>query len=353
MKVCLLPSNFDGAGMYRLLFPGRELRRHGYVAAMPAFRVHQNGKRSLIEFLDLGRVLFEIDADVYVFQQSLDKVAVDLIEQLHDRGKIVVAETDDDFVNVPAYNPAKVGTDPRYFPERNRDWLHQTFRLADAVSVSTPALADVYGSYNTNVSVLRNQLDWAMWEDAPQQHEQDRRRVRVGWMGTVEWRADDLRVLQGVIGPWMERHPNVEFVAAGDSTVHDLLGVPPAQRVTTGETPFHRHDLADITACMDIGLVPLASNTFNEGKSYLKGLEYAACGIPCVATPTAEYRGFVRPGVDGFLAAKPQDWFRCLDELVADDDLRRRMGAEARLKAESLTIQEHWVGWEAFYQGLL
>jgi hypothetical protein len=43
-----------------------------------------------------------------------------------------------------------------------------------------------------------------------------------------------------------------------------------------------------------VGLVPLTRGPFNEAKSYLKGLEYAAAGIPFIATPTEEYQVAVR-----------------------------------------------------------
>jgi glycosyltransferase involved in cell wall biosynthesis len=156
------------------------------------------------------------------------------------------------------------------------------------------------------------------------------------------------------IGKWLEKNPNVEFVAAsGDSRVHDILNVPQAQRVTTNSVNFRDMDLADITAVMDIGLVPLDRIPFNEAKSHLKGMEYAACGIPCIATPTESYRYWVEDGVNGFLAKSEKEWTSRLDELVADKSLRTRMGEAARMKASQNTIQEHWQEWEDVYGRIL
>jgi glycosyltransferase involved in cell wall biosynthesis len=157
-----------------------------------------------------------------------------------------------------------------------------------------------------------------------------------------------------VIGPWLERNPDVEFVAVGGSpsqAVHDLLEVPPGQRVNVQETEFHRGDLADITACFDIGLVPLARNSMNECKSHLKGLEYAACGIPCIATPTESYRWWKEQCPDGvMLADRPAQWTTALDVLVHDDGVRRAMGRDARAAASRHTIQRHYGAWEAVYE---
>jgi hypothetical protein len=101
-------------------------------------------------------------------------------------------------------------------------------------------------------------------------------------------------------------NPDVEFVAAGDPAVHDYFGVPVGQRVSVAPTQFWWFDLPDITATFDIGLVPLAKNRLNEGKSHLKGMEYNACGIPYVASPSESYRWFTDG--NGLLANSPREW---------------------------------------------
>jgi predicted O-methyltransferase YrrM len=85
-------------------------------------------------------------------------------------------------------------------------------------------------------------------------------------------------------------------------------------------------------------------------------MEYAACGIPCIASPTESYRDYWLKGKEGeigLLARWQKDWVDHLELLVNDDDLRRRMGRAARAEAERHTIQEHYVQWERLYQRLL
>jgi hypothetical protein len=72
---------------------------------------------------------------------------------------------------------------------------------------------------------------------------------------------------------------------------------------------------------IDIGIVTLTNNPFNEAKSNLKGLEYAMSGIPFVASDTQEYRDLAELGC-GRIAKKPRDWIRHLEELL-DPDVRR------------------------------
>lgn len=347
MRVAFFPSDLDGPASYRCLFPAAMLSANGHRCVMPKMR-QVPGSPHYVYAASTAR-LGELDADLFVLQQRREREWVDGVKDLHDQGKAVVCETDDADICLPSWHPAFGTWSPLRSPDVNHAWQFRVYRMADAMTVATPALAEMYKHLNRNIYVLRNVLNWEMWRDVVPVYEREFRRVRVGWMGAYEMREGDLRQLAW-IGRWLERNPGVEFVAAsGDSRVHDLLGVPVGQRVTTGRVSFRNLDLAEITATMDIGLVPLDRIPFNEAKSHLKGLEYAACGIPCVAAPTESYRFWVEDGVNGFLAGPPRVWQARLDELVADAELRRRMGRAARVKAELHTIQREWRRWEDTY----
>lgn len=338
MRVCMIPSTFDAAGCLRQFFPGAYLSEMGHEVRVPPFKFSAARGADVFENVHLS--LPAIDADVYVFHQPDEDHYLPVLRNLRELGKRIVCDADDDSRHFPVYHPMHRSKGARV--------QEACYALADAFSVSTPSLQESYAEHEP--VVLRNRLHWRMWRDVQPVYERETRRVRVGWMGGMEWRRDDLAVLRGVIGPWLEAHPNVEFVAAGDQRVHDYLGVPYGQRVTTARVAFRNMDLAYTTATMDVGLVPLASNRFNEGKSALKGMEYAACGIPCIASPTSEYRLWVDDGENGLLASRPREWMAAMDLLVGDAELRRSMGRTARAKAQLHTIEEHAVEWESFYR---
>lgn len=361
-----MPCDFDGSGTYRAIAPARELKKRGHECIIPPYTLEssfENGGKDIIHFT------FDSleDADVYFLQRRLEPEWTDIARELRALGKVVVAETDDWFLGLPSYNPASIGTRPwkkSYAIEYDkqgvpfiaavkkerrmgtRDNLHSYFRESTLLTVTTNFLGEQYSRFNPNVRVIPNYLDWGMWENVTPQYEVERDRIRVGWMGSLTWRKGDLSVLRGLLGPFLRRHPEVDFVAAGDDDerVHDFLEVPEDQRITYGRAGFH--DLPKITAVMDIGLIPLEMNNFNEAKSDLKGKEYAACGVPCIASPTESYRGWVDEGENGFLARKPRQWLSHLEALVSDDSLRRTMGKCARDKALRHTIQEHVGEWE-------
>lgn len=372
----MMPMDTSGVGAYRCLFPGRELALQGHhEVTMPLrdrFGKRYDGALPLVAGIrDDGEIEDWFQADVYVLQQRMEHLIIggpggdwsmaDVVRWLRGHGKTVVSDVCDWYPGLPEKN---LGHDGLRKLGRNLsvDGMLDTFRASDCLTTSTPALAEGHADDCADVRVLPPYVDWRMWDGVRQQSEVERSggRVRVGWMGALAFHPDDLNVLRGAIGPWLERNAHVDFVSVGEPlpgnepdgyvSVHDLLEIPRDRRVSVNAAPFA--ELPKILPSFDIGLVPLDGSFFNECKSHLKGLEYSACGIVPVATPTEPYRSFIRDGETGFLARRAKDWLRSLDALVSDDELRRRMGRAARAEAAQHTIQEHWKLWEECYAGL-
>lgn len=339
-----MPSNVDGNGYYRNLYPGRQLARLGHTVGWVPHNVAPHGSRIEVryEVVQAGRVfgvdqfLYQAPFDCLLMGQRSEPWTAQLIRNLRSQGKRVVVDCDDNWLQLPAYNPGSRK------PKADVDAMLAQLEAADALTVSTPALAELYQPYNNTVTVIRNGLDWDLWQDVTVPHT---KRLRVGWTGELWWRKGDLDVLRGVLGPWLSFHPDIEFVAAGDPQVHDYLAIPQDQRVSVGPTQFWWLDLPDITATFNIGLVPLAKNALNEGKSHLKGLEYNACGVPYIASPSESYRWFTDG--NGLLASTPREWREALDALVADPQLRTQMGARGRQLAEETSVARRAHEWEA------
>jgi glycosyltransferase involved in cell wall biosynthesis len=87
-------------------------------------------------------------------------------------------------------------------------------------------------------------------------------------------------------------------------------------------------------ASLAVGLYPLPDNPWTRGKCGYKALLYAACAVPCVASPVGVNREIVRDGETGFHAADDAQWEERLLRLLRDPALRDRMGAAARRLAE-------------------
>lgn len=381
MKIGYIPNDFDAPGCYRCLFPARHLRELGHDVRMPPWTEEDlpNG-RYRIKF-DTDLVLPNPLPDVYVLQQRKERMwAEGGMGRLRKLGVATVCDVDDNYEELEDTNPAWVGTHPyrrddgvilnRSARRRaqkilgqkigvnpyNRTYMHRVFEQADALTVSTPYLAEVYSKYNKRIYVLRNLLEWEIWDDITPQYEVERERVRVGYLASYVFRqASDVNILKPWLRDFLLKRPEVDFVANSEA-MHDALGVPLEQRIVVDEYAFRPRDggnypVGEKTAVIDIGLVPLTLNGLNKGKSHLKGMEYNAAGVPFIASPTESYTDYwCDEGENGFIARNDKEWIESLDMLVTDDKKRRQMGKLGRLKASEHTFQKRIGEWEDVYK---
>jgi glycosyltransferase involved in cell wall biosynthesis len=112
----------------------------------------------------------------------------------------------------------------------------------------------------------------------------------------------------------------------------DLRNTPVEKRLWSMET--RAIDLAT----SDIGLAPLPDNRFTRGKCSFKVLEYAAAGLPVVASPIGTNAEYVKDGATGFLVTDTRQWVDRITELIENPNLRKRMGQEGRAHAEKYDV---------------
>jgi hypothetical protein len=104
----------------------------------------------------------------------------------------------------------------------------------------------------------------------------------------------------------------------------------------------------------DVGIAPLADTTFNRCKSALKALDYAAIGLPVLASDRPAYRNSPADGPGGWLVADhPDAWFVALARLVRDNTLRRRLSEGARREVAAATLAAQAERRRAAWLGLM
>lgn len=148
----------------------------------------------------------------------------------------------------------------------------------------------------------------------------------IGWIGSPStWSY--VRPLLPLLRELVEQdRARVRVVGASAAAAADLsLAVESAEW-------FEHSEVAELQR-MDIGIMPLPDEPWARGKSGYKLIQYMACGLPVVASPVGINREIVRHGDTGFLAASESEWREALDRLLADGQLRRRLGARGRERA--------------------
>lgn len=222
-----------------------------------------------------------------------------------------------------------------------QDATEMAVRVAHMVTVTTEPLAEVLRQHHDNVVVLPNHIDGALLD--VQRPRRDR--VTVGWAGG-DSHLRDLAMFAPHLTRFLARNPHAEFHNIG-TDFRTLLRIP-GRFTNWSPNIWDYYRLIDF----DIGVAPLVDTVFNRSKSAIKALEYAALGIPVVATDSEPYRPFVLDGVTGFLVRHEHEWGKRLYELANDAAMRAEMGAKAKEHAATMTIQNGWRLWEQAYRQL-
>ena len=79
----------------------------------------------------------------------------------------------------------------------------------------------------------------------------------------------------------------------------------------------------------DIGIMPLTNDEWAKGKCGFKALQYMALEIPTVVSHVGVNNKIIQHGINGFLAGEA-DWLDCLEKLILDKELRKKIGAAGR-----------------------
>jgi hypothetical protein len=339
-KTVVYPADEFGCGSFRLIWPVQALHEAGRGSGVELVRTQDRQVRMAVKDDHISEVW--VDADVVVFQRTTHRYLAEAVPILRSKGVAVVIDVDDDLSTIhprnpayPLYHPANAEKPDRYGRRNLHSWrnLADACREATLVTVSTPALLDVYARHGRGV-VLPNCLPEHYYGITRTDSDE------IGWPAQLATHPNDPEAVGGAVARLAAE--GASFRILGDGTgsgpAFGLLRDAPC-RLGIG-----LEDWPGAVAELGIGIAPLADTRFNRCKSWLKPLEMSAVGVPWVGSPRAEYAKLHRMGA-GILADNSRRWYQALDRLRRDPSLRAELSEAGRAVAEKMRLRDHAERW--------
>lgn len=263
------------------------------------------------------------DCAVLFIQRYMDDWLPDAISVARQNGQIVVNDVDDWFWGLHPDNQASRVVKPEVDPRNNIDHYRASLQASTIVTTSTPFLANAISEWGVNTTVIPNGV--TSWHFRPRNHRPGK--PIVGWCGSTAHRSADLEVVAAALQSMVNK---VTFHHTGEHDHHPSFasktGLPTRAVSTLPMLPPSEYPFGFV---FDIGIVPLNDIQFNVAKSWIKGIEYAAAGIPFVASHLGEYRRLYNKYGIGRTASTTEEWVEHLTEL-GDHQVRASEAARAR-----------------------
>lgn len=290
-----------------------------------------------------GKSILDIAADIIVTQRYAlpDTDAVDaLAAHARETGAILLYDLDDDLLNIPRNHPEAASLRPK------AKTVRRLLAAADAVWVSTEALAETVRPLARDVTVVANGLDERIWVSGPPNRPPASGPARLFCMGTTTHDRDFAMILPALIRLKQDFATDIEIDVLGMTALAELpaginrMGVP---HHATQSYPGFVNWLTSVHPGWHIGLSPVLETPFNRCKSAIKAMDYAALGLAVLASDGPVYRGSVADGAAGQLVGNdPRSWYAAISWLIRDRDYCQSIAARSRdafLRHASLAVQ--------------
>jgi glycosyltransferase involved in cell wall biosynthesis len=258
----------------------------------------------------------------------------------------VVIDLDDDLETIHPLNPAFDYYNPEKHPTRNWKWVMKACGMADVVTATTESLLEKYAQ-KTQGFLIPNCIPERFLDIQKTKNEL----ITVGYAGHTKSHPNDLQVTHGAINEAIAKQEARFMAIGGGEDVFNKLGIR-NRAPHKSSPPVDFDEYPNAVAQLDIGIVPLADTFFNECKSWLKTLEYAALGVAPVISPTRDNMRMIELG-GAYMARNPKEWRDNVRTLINNEEERLDLVKRARAIAADWTIEANAWRWKEAWCGTL
>lgn len=322
MRIAYLAESNSGNGFYRGIGP---------MTTLGQLRGHRVRRLPDDTHVPVAEVR---DVDLLFVHRFADEHAQRLVREAKEHGAAVVWDNDDDMGAIPKGTVAHKRFGGIHW-ERRLVGMRRIFELADLVTAPSAALAQRLAELGARrTQVIQNHLPDQFLQPEPR----TRSGVTIGWVAGLEHAMDAERLpIRATLQRLLDERPDLHVVTFG-------------LRLGLESDRYRARDIVRLlelcarVAEFDIGIAPLADLEFNRARSNIKLKEYAAAGVPWLASPIGPYAGMgERQG--GRLVADDR-WHGELTRLLDKPRDRRKLAKRGRKWAAEETLTKHAGEWD-------
>lgn len=332
MKILYYISGYDGCGYYRVQLPAKYLNKRKDVSC----KISSEYQKEAIDW-----------ADLIVLQKQFQKEALPYLYYAKKKNKKVLIECDDDYFHIPISNPAY-----KYYLNKAND-LIKFYEVADGITVSTPHLGNLLSSYNSNIFVLPNSLDFSFLDKLKNLSYEEKfkhtqyltkhgkklsllevqsilkDKISIGWGGSATHFAD-LQIITPVLKKLFSENKDLVLVLIGAATKDLIQAIPEGQLLLVQSIPVFLYHQVLSTMSWDIGVCPIEDNLFNRSKSNIKFLEFTSNNMAVACSSVENYEKTILDKDIGLLAKNNfESWYNNLNLLIKNNSLRNKLSTNA------------------------
>lgn len=337
--------------IWRLQRPLRELQKHvdWQIDAQPTFI---KGIEKYKDAKEFNEEEFQKAAE-YLGQYDIvwssyfpDATPYLLMKVVHDRyGTKFVMDADDDLFHVNPDNP--------FWTKVGHQQVHQMQNMIKDVgwiSTTTESLADTFRDRREQerdtVTVLPN----LMPDDYQHPAFDNNPEIVIGYFGGASHFEDlNLTHVMQAIKRLMRKNRNIHFKVINMPVAHNI----PKARYHFEDGKRGTPWITDVfpTLKMDICIIPLMDNIFNDGKSNIKWMEATRMGAATVCSDVGPYAA-LPDNVTLKVKNHMFPWKDALESLVVDVRYRKQIVDNAQAELSKWRLEDNWQMYKEFFEGI-
>lgn len=205
-------------------------------------------------------------------------------------------------------------------------------KKCDFATVSTPKMKDVVAMhFKQPIFLWRNVIDGETYHIVKNLSVGDAKNsgdIYLGYMSGSRAHEYDFEQIITPITKLMRDHHNVYLKMGGHTNIPKQFDAYKERIVTMPFTGYHGY--LNYLNNIDINLVPLVKDEFNDCKSAIRFLEASMVGKPTVASKIGDFTNIIEDKATGYLVQNAEDWYSVIKELIESKELREKIGNNAR-----------------------